>query len=202
MINKSYIIPKRPQVVIKPKKEDARRFCIIPIRACLDKSLSLGDFRMLAILASYSSPNGYSYVAQSTLAAYRGVSSQMISKSIKRLVTKGYVEVVRAGYKGMRGALRRIIFDANINAVDAISISNCNEVHNEGYQMTGKQNQSVKQTKKPYKVEQSVISYDDALLAVSQSIISDSDLLRLERLVSQGITRSELLEAFSEGGHS
>ena len=199
MINKSYIIPKRPQVVIKPKKEDARRFCIIPIRACLDKSLSLGDFRMLAILASYSSPNGYSYVAQSTLAAYRGVSSQMISKSIKRLVDKGYVEVVRAGYKGMRGALRRIIFDANINAVDAISISNCNEVHNEGYQMTGKHNQSVKQTKKPYKVEQSVISYDEALLAVSQSLKSDSDLLRLEQLISKGITRSELLEAFSRG---
>jgi biotin operon repressor len=196
MINKSYIIPKRPQVVIKPKKEDARRFCIIPIRACLDKSLSLGDFRMLAILASYSSPNGYSYVAQSTLASYRGVSSQMISKSIKRLVEKGYVEIVRAGYKGMRGALRRIIFDANINAVDAISISNCNEVHNEGYQMKRTNNQPVKQTKQPYKVEHSAISYDEALLVVSQSLKSDSDLLRLEQLVSRGVSRAELLEAF------
>lgn len=196
MINKTYIIPKRPQVVIKPKREDARRFCIIPIRACLDKSLSLGDFRMLAILASYSSPNGYSYVAQSTLAAYRGVSSQMISKSIKRLVEKGYVEVVRAGYKGMRGALRRIIFDANINAVDAISISNCNEVHNEGYQMATNKNQSVKAKGKPMKVEQSVISYDDALLAVSHSLTSDSDLLKLERLVSQGVSLAELLKAF------
>jgi biotin operon repressor len=198
MIKKSYQIPKRPQVVIKEKREDARKFCVIPIRACLDKSLSLGDFRMLAILASYSSPNGYSYVAQSTLAAYRNVSRAMISKSIKRLVSKGYVEIVRAGYKGMRGALRRIIFDANISAVDAISISNCNEVINEGYQMTVKRKQSVKQVSKPYGVNESAISYDDALLAVSHSLKSDADLLRLEQLVSRGISRTELIQAFGD----
>lgn len=196
MINKTYIIPKRPQVVIKPKREDARRFCIIPIRACLDDRLSLGDFRMLAILASYSSPNGYSFVALSTLAAYRNVSPQQISKSIKRLVSKGYVEIVRPGYTGFRGALRRIIFDEHINAVDAISISNCNEVTNEGYQMTSKKNQSVKSKTKPLQDDNAVISYEDAVLAVSQSLTSDSDLLKLERMVSQGVSLAELLKAF------
>lgn len=199
MINKTYIIPKRPQVVIKPKREDARRFCIIPIRACLDDRLSLGDFRMLAILASYSSPNGYSFVALSTLAAYRNVSPQQISKSIKRLVAKGYVEIVRPGYTGFRGALRRIIFDEHINAVDAISISNCNEVTNEGYQMTSKKNQSVKRKGKPLQDDNAVIGYEDAVLAVSHSLTSDADLLKLERLVSQGVSLAELLKAFSEG---
>ena len=196
MINKSYQLPKRPQVVIKEQREDARKFCVIPIRACLDNNLSLGDFRMLAILASYSSPNGYSYVALSTLAKYRGVSSQSISKAIKRLVAKGYIEIVRAGFTGFRGALRRIIFDANINAVDAISISNCNEVHNEGYQMKRNNNQSVKQSSKPLQGDNAVISFQDALLVVSHSLKSDSDLLRLEQLVSRGVSRAELLEAF------
>lgn len=196
MINKSYQIPKRPQVVIKEKREDARKFCVIPIRACLDKSLSLGDFRMLAILASYSSPNGYSYVALTTLAKYRGISPQSISKAIKRLVAKGYVEIVRAGFTGFRGALRRIIFDADINAVDAISISNCNEVINEGYQMARNKNQSVKQHTKPYKGDNAAISFNEALLVVSHSLKSDSDLLRLEQLVSRGISRTELIQAF------
>ena len=199
MINKTYIIPKRPQVVIKQQREDARQFCVIPIRACNDKNLTLGDFRMLAVLASYSSPNGYSYVALTTLAKYRGITPQSVSKALKRLVAKGYVEVVRAGYTGMRGALRRIIFSKDIDAVDAISISNCNEVINEGYQMSTKKNQSVKQSTKPYKADNAVISYDDALLAISHSLKSDSDLLRLEQLVSQGVTRSQLLEAFGEG---
>ena len=194
--SQSFSIPKRPQVVIKEKREDARKFCIIPIRACLDKNLTLGDFRMLAILASYSSPNGYSYVALTTLAKYRGITPQSISKALKRLVAKGYVEIVRSGFTGFRGALRRIIFDANINAVDAISISNCNEVINEGYQMARTKNQSVKQQAKPYKVDNALLAFDDAVLVVSHALKSESDLLRLERLVSQGCTRIQLEQAF------
>lgn len=196
MINKTYTIPKRPQVVIKQQREDMRKFCVIPIRACNDKRLTLGDFRMLSVLASYSSPNGYSYVALTTLAKYRGIKPQSVSKALKRLVAKGYVEIVRAGYTGFRGALRRIIFDENINAVDAISISNCNEVINEGYQMSTKKNQSVKQSTKPYKADNASVTFNEALLVVSHSLTSDSDLLKLERLVSQGITRSDLIKAF------
>jgi len=199
MINKTYIIPKRPQVIIKEQREDARRFCVIPIRACLDKRLTLGDFRMLAILAGYSSPNGYSFVALSTLAKYRGVSSQSISKAIKRLVDKGYIEIVRAGFTGFRGALRRIIFDESINAVDAISISNCNEVHNEGYKMARQSKQSVKNPSKPLQGDNASISFSDAVLVVSHSLKSESDLLTLERIVSAGISHSELLKRLSEG---
>ena len=199
MINKTYLIPKRPQVVIKERREDARRFCVIPIRACLDKRLTLGDFRMLAILAGYSSPNGYSFVALSTLAKYRGVSSQSISKAIKRLVDKGYIEIVRAGFTGFRGALRRIIFDESISAVDAISISNCNEVTNEGYKMARPRKQSVSNASKPLQGENASITFSDAVLAVSQSLKSDEDLLTLERIVSAGISKGELLKRLSEG---
>lgn len=154
---------------------------------------------MLAILAGYSSPNGYSFVALSTLAKYRGVSSQSISKAIKRLVDKGYIEIVRAGFTGFRGALRRIIFDESISAVDAISISNCNEVNNEGYKMARQSKQSVKQSSKPLQGDNASISFSDAVLVVSHSLKSDSDLLTLERIVSAGISHSELLKRLSEG---
>jgi hypothetical protein len=34
------------------------------------------------------------------------------------------------------------------------------------------------------------------MLVVSQSLKSDSDLLRLEQLVSRGVSRSDLIKAF------
>jgi hypothetical protein len=192
-----YKIPVKPNIQIKEKRPDARRYCILPIRACLDKQLSLGDFRTLALLASYSSSNGFSFVALSTMANARGVTVQAMSQAVKRLVNQGYVEIVRKGFTGLRGALRRIIFDANITAVDAMIISNNNEVFNEGYIMRGKQTkQTVKPSVKAKGLNHSLISFEDALLVVSHSLKTDSDLLTLERLVYQGITLEQLKQAY------
>lgn len=193
-----YKIPVKPNIQIKEKRPDARRYCILPIRACLDKQLSLGDFRTLALLASYSSSNGFSFVALSTMANARGVTVQAMSQAVKRLVNQGYVEIVRKGFTGLRGALRRIIFDANITAVDAMIISNNNEVFNEGYIMRGKQTkQTVKPKTKANGLNHSLISFDDAMLVVQHSLKTDSDLLTLERLVYQGITLAQLKEAYN-----
>jgi hypothetical protein len=193
-----YKIPVKPNIQIKEKRPDARRYCILPIRACLDKQLSLGDFRTLALLASYSSSNGFSFVALSTMANARGVTVQAMSQAVKRLVNQGYVEIVRKGFTGLRGALRRIIFDANITAVDAMIISNNNEVFNEGYIMRGKQTkQTVKPKTKANGLNHSLITFDDAVLVVSQSLKTDSDLLTLERLVYQGITLDQLKHTYN-----
>lgn len=193
-----YKIPVKPNIQIKEKRPDARRYCILPIRACLDKQLSLGDFRTLALLASYSSSNGFSFVALSTMANARGVTVQAMSQAVKRLVNQGYVEIVRKGFTGLRGALRRIIFDANITAVDAMIISNNNEVFNEGYIMRSKQTkQTVKPKTKANGLNHSLISFEDALLVVSHTLKTDSDLLTLERLVYQGITLAQLKEAYN-----
>jgi DNA-binding IscR family transcriptional regulator len=193
-----YKIPVKPNIQIKEKRPDARRYCILPIRACLDKQLSLGDFRTLALLASYSSSNGFSFVALSTMANARGVTVQAMSQAVKRLVNQGYVEIVRKGFTGLRGALRRIIFDANITAVDAMIISNNNEVFNEGYIMRSKQTkQTVKTNTKANGLNHSLISFDDAMLVVQHSLKTDSDLLTLERLVYQGITLDQLKAAYN-----
>jgi hypothetical protein len=47
------------------------------------------------------------------------------------------------------------------------------------------------------KANDTAISFNDAMLVVSQSLKTDSDLLTLERLVYQGITLDQLKAAYN-----
>lgn len=193
-MQKSFILPSRPKLQYVEKREDLRKFAIVPFRACTDKTLTRGDLLTLILLAGYSSPNGYGFAACSTMAKLRGVSPQAISKAIIRLEKKGYIQTVRKGYTNLRGALRRIIFDPELSEVEQVSNSNTNIV--EVYDMP-KHIQKRSNTKQPARVEHSVLSYEEALLVVQHSLKSDSDLLRLERLVQAGCNREQILAAFS-----
>jgi hypothetical protein len=63
--------------------------------------------------------------------------------------------------------------------------------------MRGKQTkQTVKPSVKAKGLNHSLISFEDALLVVSHSLKTDSDLLTLERLVYQGITLEQLKQAY------
>ena len=194
----SFSLPSTPKIKYVRQGKDKRAFCVVPIRAINDKRLSKSDLINLMLLASYSSSNGYSFVALSTMAKYRGVTPQAISKGLKRLESKGYIKNVRKGYTNLRGALRRIIFDETLTDVDVISISNNNEVTN--YYESGedmKKSNKLYNQSKPKAVEHTSLSYEQALLVVQDSLKSESDIFKLERLVSQGVTHTELLEAFS-----
>ena len=189
----------KPNIELKEQREDARSYCVLPMRVCYDKSLTSTDFRMLALLASYASNNGFTFVSTQTLANKRGTSRQSVSKQLKKLESKGYVETVRKGFNGIRGALRRVIFDASLSIEDVVSISNTPiESTTEEYKTMAKR-QAYKVKATPKEDALTPISFNDALLVVSHSLKSDSDLLRLEQLVSQGVTRSQLLEAFGKG---
>jgi hypothetical protein len=63
----------------------ARRWSRVPAGAALDRSLSSTDLRTLILLSRYTGAEGICYVSQSTLAKLRGVSRQMIAKSLDRL---------------------------------------------------------------------------------------------------------------------
>lgn len=196
MINKTYQIPKKPSINIKEQKEDARSYCVLPMRVCYDKSLTSTDFRMLCLLASYCSNNGFTFVSTNTLAARRGTSRQSVSKQLKKLINKGYVINVRKGYKNIRGALRRIVFDETLSNEDVIAISNTplNEPTNENIQMIKRTNKTIKATTK--KDSLTHISFDEGMLVVSHCVKTDSDLLKLENLIAKGITKDELIKAF------
>lgn len=193
-MQKNFILPSRPKLQYIEKRADLRKFAIVPFRACTDKTLTRGDLVTLILLAGYSSPNGYGFAACSTMAKLRGVSPQAISKAIIKLEKKGYIQTVRKGYTNLRGALRRIIFDPELSEVEQVSNSNSNIV--EVYDMP-KHIQKKSNTRQPTKVEHSVLSYEEAVLAVQHSLKSDADLLRLERLVQAGCNREQILVAFS-----
>lgn len=191
-----FILPSRPKLQYVEAKEDKRKFCIVPFRACLDDNLSRGDLITLMLLASYSSPNGYGFVALSTLAKARGIKPQSVSRAIKRLEAKGYVETVKKGYTNMRGALRRILFDPKLSEVEQVSISNNNQV--EVYDMA-KHIQKRSNTNKQVKADNSAITFDDAVLMLGDSLKTEADLSLLTSLVARGVSRAELLAAFAEG---
>lgn len=191
-MQKNFILPSRPKLQYVEKRADLRKFAIVPFRACTDDRLSRADLITLIMLAGYSSPNGYGFVALSTMAKFRGIKPQSVSRSIKRLEAKGYVQTVKKGYTNLRGALRRILFDESLTEQEQVSISNTNEV--EVYDME-KHIRVVK--RKQVKADNTVLSYQEAMLVVQHSLKSDADLLRLERIVSAGCNREQLLAAFS-----
>lgn len=199
MINNAYEIPKKPKIELKEKKPDARVFSVIPLRAIHDKGLTRGDLINLISLCSYCSNNGFTFVAYSTIAKLRGCSEPNIARGMKKLQRLGYFEMIRKGYSGLRGALKRVIFDDSLSIEDIVSISNT------PIETLTSEAQSMARYKKATEVSNvktdtdSRITFDDAVLAASHSLKSDSDLLTLERLVSNGISHGELSKRLSEG---
>lgn len=189
-------LPDKPSISLKEKKPDGRYYSVVPLRAIHDKRLTRGDYVNLLALCSYCSNNGFTFVAHSTLAALRGTSRQNISRGIKRLEGFGYIEQVRKGYTNIRGALKRVVFDEALSITDVVAISNTPIEQPTQEYITMAKNQRPKQSGNQLVSAYTPISFDEAVLVVSHSLKSDSDLLRLEQLVSRGITRSELLTAF------
>lgn len=187
---------KKPTIELKEKKPDARFYSVIPLRAIHDKRLTRGDYINLISLCSYCSNNGFTFVAYSTIAQLRGCSVQNTARGMKKLQSLGYFEIVRKGYTGLRGALKRVIFDDSLSIEDIISISN---TPIETPTIEAQTMARYKKAATPINHQADAntpISFNDAVLAVSQSLKSDEDLLRLEQLVSKGVTLAELLEAF------
>lgn len=124
---------------------------------------------------------------------------QNSSRGLKKLERLGYFEQVRKGYTGLRGSLKRVIFDDSLSIEDVISISNTpiEQPTQEAIKMA-----RYKKATTPIIKQEDVntpITFQDAILVCSHSLKSDTDLLTLERIVSQGISRSDLIKALTEG---
>lgn len=193
-----FTIPKKPGIELKEKKPDARQFAVIPLRAIHDKRLTRGDYVNLMALCSYCSPNGFTFVAWSTIALFRGCSSPNICRGMKKLERLGYYEQVKKGYTGLRGALKRVIYDDTLTSQDQESISNqsIDSLIQEAEPMA-RYSKASKQSVNKQVHSNTAITFEQALLVCSHSIKSDSDLLTLERLVSQGITLDQLKHTYN-----
>ena len=197
-------IPAKPSIDLKEKKPDARRFSVIPLRAMHDKRLTRGDIINLIGLCSYCSPNGFTFVSHFTIAKLRGVTTPGVSRTLKKLEKLGYFEQVRKGYTALRGSLKRVIYDEEIDlrtqesnsGISIESIINREEetmkraVKKEAVKVAAKQ-KDIKQTG-----SDTGITFEEALLAVSQYIKNDADLLKLESLITIGATEAAIISAF------
>lgn len=109
-----YKIPESIQIK-KMRNKDHRHFVVIPFKAVIDMKVSAANIRTLGILAAYCNKQGFSIVGLRTLASKLNTSYQNVFNQLKKLEQLGYVESRKnSAYPGIRGNLRRIVFDDSI----------------------------------------------------------------------------------------
>ena len=73
-------------------------FATVPTEAILDRRISNAQMRVLTVMCAHANRRHLCWAKVDTMAEELGVTKQAISKSIRQLVTLGYVEVARYGF--------------------------------------------------------------------------------------------------------
>ena len=197
MIESKYKIPD--QIKLKTvKNEDLRKFCIVPLKAFLNRKVSGENLRVLAILASYCNKGGYSFVSLKTIANDLGCTAANIHKHLKKLEKQGIIETKNNYFPALKGNTRRIIYD------DSIKDNDLKEFQFTNADITATLNHtkiinSIEADNIPAKVKQSAIQSDDQLASLFNTITKESDLILAERLLAEGIAPSEVSRLLSQG---
>lgn len=109
-----YEIPESIKIR-KLRNKDHRHFVVLPFKAIIDKKVSAANIRTLGILAAYCNKQGFSIVGLKTMASKLQTSFQNVHNQLKKLEELGYVESRKnSSYPGIRGNLRRIVYDNSI----------------------------------------------------------------------------------------
>ena len=197
MIESKYKIPE--QIKLKTvKNEDQRRFCVVPLKAFLNRKVSGENLRVLAILASYCNRGGYSFVSLKTIAKDLGCSPQNILKHLNKLEAQGIIETKSNYFPMLKGNTRRIIYDESIKDDDLKEHQFTNADISEILK-TNKVINQLEDNNEPLKVNQSSNQGDDDLTSLFNTITRESDLLEAERLLSQGLTPKEVITRMALG---
>lgn len=120
-------LPKKPRIKEQEPLPDQRKVCVIPFRAVFDKKLSHGALQALAALCAYCNRAGVTWVSQGRIAQDLGITQQAVAKQYKQLKDNGYLEIVRRGFRGQRSDTLRVVFDPDITAEDAITMTSNKE---------------------------------------------------------------------------
>jgi biotin operon repressor len=196
-ISKSYHIPE--QIKLKTvKNEDQRRFCVVPLKAFLNRKVSGENLRVLAILASYCNRGGYSFVSLKTIAKDLKCSPQNILKHLNKLEAQGIIETKSNYFPMLKGNTRRIIYDEKIKDDDLKEHQFTNADISEILK-TNKVINQLEDNVQPLKVNQSANQEDDELTSLFNTITKESDLILAERLLSQGLTPKEVITRMALG---
>lgn len=191
MIESKYKIPE--QIKLKTvKNEDLRRFCVVPIKAFLNKKLTGENLRVLAVLASYANKGGFSFVSCLTIAKDLGCTSQNISKHLKKLEAQGVIESFNNYFPKLKGNTRRIIYDDKIKREDVSEYDLKNSEISEILKTNRILNEVNESDSQYHVVSQSAKQGDDELASLFNTITKESQLIEAEKLLAQGLTPKEV----------
>jgi len=201
-----YELPKRPKIKEKVIQPDQRKFCVVPLRAVIDKDLTLTGLKVLCLLASYCNKAGFTYVSQGRLANDLNVSVPAINKQIKQLELKGYIKQFPGYHTMIKGKTKRIIYDDKITDREAEQIAGVpkeditnkeiKQLYNQKYI---KNNNDIAEGNKPVMVNQSTQNDNEIIASLFSCVSKDSDLLALEKLINSGMKPSELKAKLDKG---
>lgn len=197
VISKSYHIPEPIKLKVV-KNEDLRKFCVVPLKAFLNKSVTGENLRVLAVLASYCNKGGYSFVSAKRIADDLGCTQQNISKHLKRLEKAGIISSVQNSWPALKGNTRRIIYDEKIKDDDLKEHQFLNADISAIRKHTKLINE-IDKTIQPREVVRSKINHADDITSLFEYITSDSDLLKLEKLINSGQSIESLKIRLAQG---
>jgi predicted transcriptional regulator len=191
MINSTYKIPE--QIKLKThKNEDLRKFCVVPIKAFLNKKLTGENLRVLAVLASYANKGGFSFVSCLTIAKDLGCTSQNISKHLKKLEKAGAIESFNNYFPKLKGNTRRIIYDDKIKREDVSEYDLKNSEISEILKTNRVLNEVNENDSQSHQVSQSSNQGIDEVTSLFNTLSQEHQLIEAERLLAQGFSVSEV----------
>ena len=197
LISKSYHIPEPIKLKVV-KNEDLRKFCVVPLKAFLNKSVTGENLRVLAVLASYCNKGGYSFVSLQRIADDLGCTNQNIAKHLKRLEKAGIISSVQNSWPALKGNTRRIIYDEKIKDSDLKEHQFLNSDISAIRKHTKLINE-IDKTMQPQEVGRSEDNRMDDITSLFEYITTDSDLLKLEKLINSGHSIESLKTRLAQG---
>jgi hypothetical protein len=209
-----FVLPDKP-VIERVEREDGRKFCVVPLRAFREKRLSLSQLRILGLYASYCNNAGMSFVSCTALGRDYGCSKSYMALMLQKIEEVGYiVRVKKHGVPGIRGCVRRMVYDTSITTDDAIGISQSQLVEPihplKGVKMSGIKksrgrprkvvevntcesgNKVTESTVNPIQSGESLLNWGEVMGISGNSVRTEEHILILERMTESGITLTQL----------
>lgn len=116
-----FTIPKKPKIKLKPQAPDKRQIAVVPLRAIMDKSLSLGALRVLCMVCSYANRSGITWVGQDRLAKDLGINRRTVTAQMTQLRQKNYIERLTKGARMSHTSTMRIVYNEDIGLTEALA---------------------------------------------------------------------------------
>lgn len=201
-----YELPKRPKIKEKVIQPDQRKFCVVPLRAVIDKDLTLTGLKVLCLLASYCNKAGFTYVSQKRLANDLHVTQGAINQQIKQLLDKGYIKQYDGYHARIKGKTKRIIYDENITDREAEQIAGVpredhtnKEIRELYINKSISKNNDITNKNIDNKIIESTQNDNEIIASLFLSVSKESELLALEKLINSGMKPSELKAKLDQG---